>query len=68
MKTKKDYKPGSVNVREINDAIKEIELNTSLYKKKRLSTESYIKKVHISISRLTSERDYIEYLSNIGQN
>lgn len=68
METKKDYKPGSVNVREINDAIKEIELNTSLYKKKRLSTESYIKKVHISLSRLTSERDYIEYLSNIGQN
>jgi hypothetical protein len=60
--------PGSVHVKEIREAVKAIDLYTSLYKRKRMTTEEYIKKVHISLSRLTSERDYIEYLSNIGQN
>ena len=66
MKTKKS--PGSVNVKEIKEAIKAIDLYTNMYKRKRLTTENYIKKVHISLSRLTSERDYFEYLRNIGQN
>jgi hypothetical protein len=68
METKKEHKPGSVNVKEIKEAISEIELYTSMYKKKRLTTENYIKKVHVSLSRLTSQRDYFEYLRNIGQN
>jgi hypothetical protein len=66
METKKA--PGSVNVKEIKEAVKSIELYTSLYKRKRLTTENYIKKVHIALSRLTSQRDYFEYLRNIGQN
>jgi hypothetical protein len=66
METKKA--PGSVNVKEIKEAVKAIELYTSLYKRKRLTTENYIKKVHIALSRLTSQRDYFEYLRNIGQN
>jgi hypothetical protein len=68
METKKENKPGSVNVKEIKEAIKAIDLYTDMYKRKRLNTENYVKKVHIALSRLTSERDYIEYLSNIGQN
>ena len=68
METKKEYKPGSVNVKEIKQAVSEIELYTSLYKRKRLSTENYIKNVHLSLSKLTSQRDYFEYLRNIGQN
>lgn len=68
METKKEYKPGSVNVKEIKQAVGEIDLYTSLYKRKRLSTENYIKKVHLSLSKLTSQRDYFEYLRNIGQN
>ena len=68
METKKEYTPGSVNVKEIKEAVKSIELYTSLYKRKRLTTENYIKKVHIALSRLTSQRDYFEYLRNIGQN
>ena len=68
METKKEYIPGSVNVKEIKEAVKVIELYTSLYKRKRLTTENYINKVHVSLSRLTSQRDYFEYLRNIGQN
>jgi hypothetical protein len=68
MEAKKEYTPGSVNVKEIKEAVKAIELYTSMYKRKRLTTENYIKKVHIALSRLTSQRDYFEYLRNIGQN
>jgi len=68
MEAKKDYNPGSVNVKEIKEAVKAIELYTSMYKKKRFTTENYIKKVHMALSRLTSQRDYFEYLRNIGQN
>ena len=39
METKKEYNPGSVNVKEIKQAVSEIELYTSLYKRKRLSTD-----------------------------
>jgi len=58
---------GAVNVKEITDAVKTIELLTSQYKKKRMSTENYIKHVHENLAKLTSERNYLEYLKNIGQ-
>jgi hypothetical protein len=60
-------KPGSVNVAEINNSIKNIETLTNLYKRKRITTEDYIKSVNENLSKLTNERDYIKYLSNIGQ-
>lgn len=60
-------KPGSKNVKDINKSIKRVESLTDQYKKKRISTENFIKEVHISLSKMTSERDYVEYLSNIGQ-
>lgn len=58
---------GSVNVKEINQAVKTIEMLTNQYKRKRMSTEKYIQSVHESLSKLTSERNYWEYLKNIGQ-
>lgn len=60
-------KPGSKNVKDINKSIKRVESLTDQYKKKRISTENFIKEIHISLSKMTSERDYVEYLSNIGQ-
>jgi len=59
---------GTKNLVAINKSIKNIELLTEQFKRKRITTDNYVKEVHIALSRLTSERDYIEYLSNIGQN
>ena len=33
-----------------------------------MNTEDYIKSVHESLSNLTTQRNYIDYLKNIGQN
>lgn len=58
---------GSVNVKEINQAVKSIEMLTNQYKKKRMSTDKYIQSMRESLSKLVSERNYLEYLKNIGQ-
>jgi hypothetical protein len=65
---KKKYEAGSVNVAKIRESIKTIEILTSQYKKRRMNTEDYIKSVHESLSNLTTQRNYIDYLKNIGQN
>lgn len=57
---------GTVNVREINQAIRSIEFLTYNYKRKRISTEKYIQSIHENLSKLTTERNYWEYLKNIG--
>ena len=67
METKK-YEPGSINMVKVKESITAIEFLTKQYKKKRMSTESYIKLVHENLSKLTTQRDYFEYLKNIGQN
>ena len=64
----KNQEAGTVNVKIIRESIKSIELHTSLYKKKRITTEKYIKVLHDSMSKMTTQRDYLEYLKNIGQN
>lgn len=64
--TKKN-EPGSVNVKEINEAVKTIEMLTSQYKRKRMSTDKYLSLMNESLSKLTSERNYAEYLKHIGQ-
>ena len=64
----KKNEPGSVNVKKITESTTAIENLTSQYKKKRISTEIYIKQVHENLSKLTTQRDYLEYLKNIGQN
>jgi hypothetical protein len=60
-------KAGTKNIKQINESIKTIELLTKFYKRKRMTEETYIKKVHEALSKMTNERDYISYLSNIGQ-
>lgn len=67
METNKKYEPGSINVKEISESVKSIEFLTKSYKRKRISTEFYIKAVHESLSKLTSRRNYLDYLKNIGQ-
>ena len=67
-KIKKTEEAGTVNVKVIRESIKSIEVHTSLYKKKRITTENYIKALHDSLSKMTTQRDYLEYLKNIGQN
>ena len=59
---------GIINVAKIKESIKTIELFTEQYKRKRITTEQYIKIVHENLSHLTTQRDYLNYLNNIGQN
>ena len=67
MSTKKN-EPGSINMVKVTESISSIEFLTKQYKRKRMSTENYIKLVHENLSKLTTQRDYLEYLKNIGQN
>lgn len=62
----KKYEAGSVNVAKIKEATKSIEFLTNQYKKRRMSTENYIKLIHENLAQLTSQRNYQEYLKNIG--
>lgn len=59
---------GSVNVAKIQESVKSIEILTSQYKKRRMSTQEYIKLVHENLSHLTTQRNYLDYLNSIGQN
>ena len=59
--------PGSVNVKEITESIKTIEMLTNQYKRKRLTTDQYLLYMNENLSKLTSERNYAEYLKHIGQ-
>lgn len=63
----KKMEPGSVNTKEITESIKTIEMLTNRYKKKRMSTDEYLSLMNECLSKLTSERNYIEYLKHIGQ-
>jgi hypothetical protein len=65
---KKNYEAGSINVVKIKESVKAIEFLTKQYKRKRMSTEDYIKSIHENLSQLTTQRNYLEYLNNIGQN
>lgn len=56
------------NVQKINDSVKSIEFLTKQFRKKRLTTETYIKLVHEKLSNLTDEKNYLEYLKNLDQN
>lgn len=62
----KKYEAGSVNVSKIKEATNTIEFLTKQYKRRRMSTESYIKAVHENLANLTTQRNYLEYLKNIG--
>lgn len=60
-------KTGSKNVVATKESIKNIETLTNLFKRKRISEQDYILKVNQNLAKLTDERNYIEYLVNIGQ-
>lgn len=60
-------KPGSKDIKNVNDSTKRIELLTARFKRRRMTAENYIKEVHLALSQMSNERDYIEYLTHIGQ-
>ena len=57
---------GTKNVVAINNSVSNIETLTSLFKTKRISYEEFVEGVNKNLSGMTSKRDYIEYLRNIG--
>jgi hypothetical protein len=58
---------GTKNLVAINKSIKNIELLTEQFKRKRLSHDDYVRRVNQNLSEMTDERNYIDYLVNIGQ-
>ncbi len=60
-------KTGTKNVSAIKEAIKNIQILTKFFNRKRLSKEEYISRVNKNLSNMANERDYIDYLRNIGQ-
>lgn len=58
---------GTVNLKEISESVNSIEFLTKQYRSKRINTETYIKLIHENLSKLTTQRNYTEYLKNIGQ-
>jgi hypothetical protein len=57
---------GTKNVPAIQKATESIETLTGLFKQKRISYEQLVEGINQSLSDMTSKRDYIEYLKNIG--
>ena len=57
---------GTKNVVAINKSVSNIETLTSLFKNKRISYEEFVEGVNKNLSDMTSKRDYVEYLRNIG--
>jgi hypothetical protein len=60
-------KTGTKNVVAIKEAIKSIETLTNQFKRKRMTQEEYIIRVNKNLAKMADERNYIEYLVNIGQ-
>jgi hypothetical protein len=58
---------GTYNYVVRKDSIKNIELYTKRFKTGRMSTEEYITLMHENLQKLSSKRDYVAYLMNIGQ-
>ena len=60
-------KTGTRNVVAEKEAIKSIEFLITRYKRRRMSKVTFIKKINQNLAKFSDERDYIEYLKNIGQ-
>lgn len=60
-------KTGTKGVSTIKECTKNIENLTNLFKRRRLSKEEYISRVNKNLTNMSDERDYIDYLKNIGQ-
>jgi len=65
MENKKEI--GFVDMVKVNESIESIEFLTTQYKKRRMTTASYVKLIRENLNKLSSERDYFEYLHRIGQ-
>lgn len=57
---------GTKNVVAIDKATKKIENLTGQFKLKRITYEQFVEGVNTAMSEMTSKRDYIEYMRNIG--
>ncbi len=57
---------GSKNIVAIKEATKTIETATALFKSKRISYEDYFTQVTSNLEKMASERDFAEYMKNIG--
>jgi hypothetical protein len=60
-------KTGTKSVSTIKESTKNIENLTNLFNRKRLSKEEYISRVNKNLANMSDERNYIDYLKNIGQ-
>ena len=58
---------GTINFLQKQDAIKNIEMMTKIFKRNKLTTEEYITSIQENLSKLSDKRDYMKYLNNIGQ-
>jgi hypothetical protein len=59
-------KTGTKNVIAIEKATESIEMLTKLFKTKRISYEKFVEGINLNLSNMSSKRDYIQYLKNIG--
>lgn len=59
--------PGTVNMAVVKEAINSIEFITKQFKLRRITSEQYVNQIQDNLSRLTTQRDYSEYLKSIGQ-
>lgn len=57
---------GTKNVVAIKGSTKKIEDLTAQFKLKRINYEQFVEGVNLAMSEMTSERDYVEYMRNIG--
>lgn len=57
---------GSKNIVAIQKSTKKIEDLTSQFKLKRISYEAFVQGLNEAMSEMTSKRDYLEYMRNIG--
>lgn len=57
---------GTKNVVAIKGSTKKIEDLTAQFKLKRINYEQFVEGVNLAMSVMTSERDYVEYMRNIG--
>lgn len=63
----KETTKGTTNMKEVNEAIHTMDILMKLYKRKRMTTSDFQKKMTEQLVKMESKRDYLQYLSNIGQ-
>jgi hypothetical protein len=65
-KKNKKMGTGTKNVVAIKKATEKIEVLTKQFKLKRIGYEEFVKSMNECMSEMSSKRDYIEYMKNIG--